>query len=176
MIKCEKTRQWSNCFRRPARWENARKLASGLIVPGDLYGWDLICKSISEMMKASQESLVSTVGIWSSVNRSQKMMQASQGSPVCTVEIWFVNGSQRWGKLLKEVLYVRLGILFCEISAKQICNAREVRWYAMHPTFWNIDPPFILFEDPDLDFLVSSFDSHIFQIYLSRPMLLIFLR
>jgi len=37
-----------------------------------------------------------------------------------------------------------VGILFREISAKQICNAYEVKWYAMHLTFWNIGPPSLM--------------------------------
>ena len=63
MIKCEETRKWSNCSRRPARWWNTWKwfqqwtsmafhsclLESSLVI-FDLYGWDLICKSISKMM------------------------------------------------------------------------------------------------------------------------------
>ena len=38
MIKCEKTRKWSNCSRRPARWwrRNQKNFVSCLIVPGDL--------------------------------------------------------------------------------------------------------------------------------------------
>ena len=36
------------------------------------------------------------------------LMKTSKGSHTCTVEIWFVNRSQRWCKLLKKVLYVRL--------------------------------------------------------------------
>ena len=31
-----------------------------------------------------------------------------KGSHTCMVEIWFVNRSQRWWKLLKKVLYLRL--------------------------------------------------------------------
>ena len=51
----------------------------------------------------AQESLICTADLickW--------IRKASQKSLVCTVEIWFVNGSQRWWKLLKEVLYARL--------------------------------------------------------------------
>ena len=41
-----------------------------------------------------------------------------------------------------ESCWIPLGILFREISAKQLCNACEVRWYAMHLTcFWNIGSP-----------------------------------
>ena len=44
-----------------------------------------------------------------------------------------------------ESHWIPLGILFHEISAKQICNAREVRWYAMPLTcFWNIGSPSLM--------------------------------
>jgi len=35
-IECKEFCKWSNCSRRPVRWWNAKNLASGLIVPGDL--------------------------------------------------------------------------------------------------------------------------------------------
>jgi hypothetical protein len=82
-----------------------------------MYGWDLICKWIPKMRKASRGSLVCTVGIlickWIAKDeknfsrKSCKMRKTSQGSPVCTVGIlickWIAKDEKNFSR--KSCMY-----------------------------------------------------------------------